>query len=115
MRGKIISWLWIIVGVALVFRTGSNVYRLWRAGERVTGAERNLAQLERENEQLNRQLQEVQTPEYMERLVREKLGYGRPGEVVLVVPENINSKSETPSSIEEVPNWKQWRKLYLGF
>lgn len=115
MKGKIVPWLWALVGIVVVSRTAANVYRLWQAGGRVKQAEGQLARLKQENEVLNQQLQEVETPEYMERLVREKLGYGKPGEVVVVIPEDINSKSKALSSKEEVPNWKQWRKLYLGF
>ena len=122
MKRRIVSWLWVIAGVVLISRSASNIYRLWKAGERVTQAEGRLAGLKQENEQLNRELTELQTPEYMERLVREKLGYGRPGEVVLVVPDGQVESGNPPAGraglkveSEKVPNWKQWRRLYLGF
>jgi len=113
MRGKIVPWLMIIIGLILISRTTATIYRLWKAGERVEEAERELAEVKQANEKLAWEWQEVQTPEYMERQVRDKLGYGKPGEVELVMPENQNPKSKILSSKEDVPNWKQGRKLYL--
>jgi cell division protein FtsB len=115
MRGKITAWLLVVFGLVLVTRSGASVYRLWKTGERVEEAGRQLAAAEEENRQLTAKLKEVQTPEYMERQAREKLGYGKPGEVVIVIPDDQNPKSEILSSKEGVPNWIRWRKLYLGF
>ena len=117
MRVKVTSWLWLVIGLILVIRTAGNVYRLWKAGGRVEEAQRKLAQAEKENEQLNRQLSEVQTPYFMERQVREKLGYGKPGEIVMVLSEDSSQDPESNNQDmgAKDPNWKRWRKLYLGF
>jgi hypothetical protein len=47
--------------------------------------------------------------------VREKLGYGKPGEVVVILPDDRVEKGDLRVEREKLPNWKQWRKLYLGF
>lgn len=115
MVGNLAKFALLILGVTLVYRTGANVLRLWKAGERVQEAESRLAQAKEENVQLKQEAEEVKTPEYMERLAREKLGYGYEGEVVLVMPDDTSAKGEVLSAKEEEPNWKRWRKLYLGF
>lgn len=92
--------------------------RLLKAGDRVTEAEKELEMMQRENENLTRELRGVKTPEYMERLAREKLGYGKEGEVVVVIdPTDLEASVDKlpKSESEQVPNWKRWRRLYLGF
>jgi cell division protein FtsB len=119
MGKKLISWIIIILGWAAVVRTGANVVRLYKAGDRVTEAKKELAIELQKNEELKRQLANVQTPEYMERLAREKLGYGKEGELVVVIDPNelkvTPSASSGQANEEQVPNWLQWRKLWLGF
>lgn len=122
MAKKVILWLWLGAGLILVTRTAANVIRLREAGRRVEEAQEKLDWVKAENEALAREWQEAQTPEYMERQVREVLGYGRPGEVVLVIPHELVEGGTPPAGraglkveSENAPNWKQWRKLYLGF
>lgn len=113
---KYIRILIVIFGFVLVFRTGSNVWRLYKTGDRVANAREKLAQVARENEELKKMTEEVNKPEYMEKLAREKLGYGYEGEIVLIIPEqtqNSNDKLQITNQ-DNLPSWKQWRKLYLG-
>jgi cell division protein FtsB len=115
MRKKWASWVVLILGVVMVFRVGGNVVRLWKAGRWVEEATQSVKEAQEENQRLKAKLGEVQTPEFMEREAREKLGYGREGEIVLVMPDEQNSKSEILSSKEDEANWVRWRQLYLGF
>lgn len=115
MKRKVIVGIWIVVCLVLITRSGANVYRLWKAGERVTEAEKKLALVKDENQRLTKELEQAQTDEYMDRLVREKLGYGKPGEVVVVIPQELIENGELRIENEEVPNWRKWRRLYFGF
>jgi cell division protein FtsB len=119
MGKRLISWAIVILGWVAVVRTGANVVRLYKAGDRVTEAKKELAIAQQENEDLKRQLAKVQTPEYMERLAREKLGYGKEGELVVVIDPNELKNANYPTSPSATlgagPNWLQWRKLWLGF
>lgn len=108
------SWAVLILGVVLALKTGGNVIRLWKAGGWVEEAKKEAAASQEENKQLNDQLSQVQTPQYMEREAREKLGYGKPGEIVVVLPDEVAPPSAKVSEGLQ-PNWVRWRKLYLGF
>jgi cell division protein FtsB len=116
MRNRWVNWAVLFMGMILVVRTGANVVRLWKAGEWVQEAKKEVAAAVGENQRLRDKLLEVQTPEYLEREARDKLGYGRPGEVVLVIPDQ-NGAQDTALSAQEnkEPNWVKWRKLYLGW
>ncbi len=116
MNSRIVRWAVLIIGVVLFVRLAGNVLRLVNAGGRVADEEKKLKAAQALTQQLKGQLAQVQTPEYMEREAREKLGYGKPGEVVLVMPPQdqiTNNKLQITNQDQQ--NWVKWRKLYLGF
>lgn len=104
---------WILVGVMGVFtvRLGGSVWRLWKAGERIKQAETDVRKQEAENQDLKKRLVEVQSPEFIEKEAREKLGLGKPGEEIVVLP-----KVPIVPVILAVPesNWRKWWKVYVG-
>ena len=106
-------WQWIIVGLGLVIaaRQGMNVWRLWRSGEQVRLAQTQVSQAEDKNRSLKARLAEVDTPEFIEREAREKLGYSKEGETILILP------SPPPAAAEDLsdsrPNWQKWWDLYI--
>lgn len=74
---------------------------------RVEGASAELARINLENELLNGEVQALQTPEEIERLARENLGYVMPGETAYVVLEPAETLATTPAApvavVEDVP------------
>lgn len=55
--------------------------------EAVRRSQSHLAQLQEENRQLEQQVEALHTPQEVERLARQQLGYVMPGEVAFVVVE----------------------------
>lgn len=111
------DWLVIVIGTILVIRTGENVVRLIRTGEQVTAAEARLEGLKMENLQLKGELNEARSPEFIEKEARDKLGYGREGELMVLLPPTP-TPTVTPqpeNSLSDLPNWQKWKKLYLKF
>src|SRR3989338_8839156 len=105
-----------ILGMVMAVRTGLNVYRLWRTGDSVKEARRNLVEATAESERLQKQLLEVKSPEWVEKEARERLGYGRPGETILVLPEQESSReTELGAQEQNIPNWKKGGKLFVRF
>jgi cell division protein FtsB len=117
MRNNRGSLILLALGVFLTVKVGLNVAKLYKAGERVVKEEKKLAEAQTENRELKERLAEVQTPEFMEREAREKLGMGREGEVVVIIPEEeLKGGSDKPQATDQVEaNWVKWRKLYLGW
>jgi cell division protein FtsB len=75
---------------------------------RVDGASAELARVNLENELLNGEVQALQTPEEIERLARENLGYVMPGEtayVVLEPEETLATTPAVPAAAEEGVPW----------
>lgn len=91
--------------------------RLIRTGEQVTAAEARLEGLKMENLQLKGELNEARSPEFIEKEARDKLGYGREGELMVLLPPTP-TPTVTPqpeNSLSDLPNWQKWKKLYLKF
>lgn len=107
------SAILIILGLLLAFRLGANIWRIWKAGERVDSARIELETAKKEQEELKKRLAEVQTSEFVEREARDKLGFGREGEVILVLPQDEETTSQVQES-QTSSNWRQWWDLYIG-
>ncbi len=106
----------LVLGLGLAIKLGFNAVTLYQAVGRLTTEQARLEEVKRENQELKDRLAVVQTPEYMEREAREKLGLGFDGEVVVVIPEEEiqTDRGGGMTEVEEV-NWVKWRKLYLGW
>lgn len=111
MKSKIWQWLIVAIGLFIAGRQGVNIYRLWKSGEQVRIAQNQVKKAEAENQQLRGRLAEIDNPEFIEREAREKLGYAREGETILILPPRDQPKS--PFSEPEKPSWKQWWDLYI--
>ena len=105
------DWIIIGLGVFIAGRMGMNVWKLYKAGDKVEVARRELADAQAEQERLKTQLEYVQSDEFVEREAREKLGLGKPGETVVIVPTPGNIQ-DSGFKIQDEPNWRKWWRLY---
>lgn len=114
-RKRWLGWLIFGLGLVMAVRTGRNLHRIWRTGDVLKQARQELAELNAENERLKLRLDEVQTPEWQEAEIKEKLGYGKEGETILILPKETSSQGPVLSTQgPEIPNWKKWWKLYVS-
>ncbi len=90
--------LFLVIGAA--FLTQLIPYRqILDSNRQVESAQEQLASLEAENRLLAADVAALETPEEIEKLAREKLGYARPGETAYVVldpPESENVVDPSP-------------------
>jgi cell division protein FtsB len=106
------DWVAVIVGSIFIIRGSEAVLRLIRAGERVKETRQELVEAKKTNEELRAKLDEVNSNEFVEREAREKLGYGREGEVILILPEQkTDGTKENNTNVK--PVWKMWWDLYI--
>lgn len=114
MAAKWRDWLIIGLGGVMAVRMGLSVVRLVRAGDRVRQAERELEAEEALGKELSEQLKYVQSDEFVEKEAREKLGLGKSGEVVVVLPILEQKSPSFAKATEGDANWVKWGRLYLG-
>lgn len=86
-----------------------------KSGERLSQAADEVYKLEAKNRQLKKQLSDIQTLEFIEEEVRNKLGLAKAGETVVVIPdEKLKSVLGASSSAQiRFPNWLGWLKVFF--
>lgn len=106
--------LLLIILIIFALRSGYGIWKLWRTRSIVQDAQVRLEKARLENQRLTQKLAEIQSEEFVERETREKLGLGKPGEVVLILPNQNQDPNSLPTTHNsQIPIWKQWWDLYV--
>lgn len=109
----------VIVGVSaiLVVNLSRSIWDLWRRRDIVAERQEVLHRLEVENKRLKDELTYSESPLFIEQEARNRLGLGREGEEIVLLPKGQDSGLKTEDSgeknKEEVPNWKKWWRLFF--
>ena len=82
--------------------------------EFVEQAREKVAELEAEKEGLEAEKEYYQTAEFVEEEARNRLNMSRPGEAVVVMPEQSSETVEARVLADSEPIWRQWVE-YFGF
>ena len=117
MRNRLITGILLIFGLYLIVSFSRDIFNLFQKGKEVEKEQLKLEELQIKNEELKRQLGYVKSAEFLEKEAREKLGLAREGEVVVILPENleelISGNQSQISANPEEPNWKKWWNLFF--
>lgn len=116
MKTRFVSTIFLFIGFYLIVSFSRDLWSLVQKEGEIQKSNLRLEKLELENEQLKRQGQIVQSPEFIEKEAREKLGFAKEGETVLILPENLQEKTgfnQSQVSSQEIPNWEKWRRLFF--
>ncbi|HBD01955.1 TPA: hypothetical protein DD448_03880 [Candidatus Collierbacteria bacterium] len=114
---KLAIYIIIVFQILLIASLIRGVYESFQARERIERLERTRSELEQERAELGEKLKEVQSAEYLERVAREELHLAKPGEKVVIVPEEARTekgKSDTEDNQAELPNWQKWWGVVSG-
>lgn len=114
MTKKLISLFLIIFGLFFIASVGRNVYDLTRTGKQIEKAEVKVAGLEKDQQELKKQLEYVKSDQFVEKEAREKLNFVKEGEVVVVLPKENSNKTPDDSNQKPLPNWQKWLKILFG-
>lgn len=110
-----IIWGLIILLAISVFR---NIERTIRIKNQIEAEKTKLAKIQAENDKLVEELAQTQTSNFIEKEVRNKLGLGKEGEAIVVLPDSEILKKLAPqiptySDTLPDPNWVKWKKLFF--
>ena len=117
MKQKIIRIFILIIGVFLVISLSRSIIDLWQKGSAYDKEEQRFAKARLEHEQLAQQYETIQTPEYIEKQARDKLGLSKEGEIVVVLPQEAQKQKEEIEKQKEsieLPIWKQWIEVIFN-
>jgi cell division protein FtsB len=116
---KLGSYLFLIFSIVLIINLSKDAIRLSSADKRIEEAEIKLAKLKQENQEFKNKLEYYQGDEFAEEEIRNKLQLTKPGEKIVILPEqlkeSLNQEEDIKLKPEEtpIPNWQKWLNLFL--
>ncbi len=89
-----------------------------RSTNRIEGMKETKAKLEEERDRLRKEQEYVSSDFYLEKVAREELHLTKPGETVVIVPENVimgTQVNEQKVQTQDVKsNWVRWFEILSG-
>ncbi len=113
-----IRYLVLIIALITSYSLIKSISKLTGANQKIVNEEKYLSDLKKENDELTKKLQNVESVQFIEEIARNKLGLAKKGEIVVVLPDTQILKNLSPKlPIEKAtlpdPNWTLWLKLFL--
>ena len=104
--------------IMLIMSLLGNISRMKSVDLRIEKEKERVEKLKEKREELQRNLEFVQSEEYIEQQLRDNLGLAKEGEIVVILPDEDIVKKFAPRIEEEEeiplePNWKKWVGLFL--
>jgi len=115
MIKKVILILIILVILVVAYNLITQIIETTKSGERLSQAADAVYKLEIRNRQLKKRLAQIQSPEFIEEEIRNKLGFAKIGETVVVIPEEKLKSvlGASSSALIKLPNWLGWLKVFF--
>lgn len=120
-RNRFVYFLLLVIGLYLVVSLSRSIYFLSQKTKDIEDAQARVEEDIKNNTRLNRELIDVQSPEFIEKQAREKLNMSRLKETVVVIPKELIEQTASQTATysasffnrpAEVPNWKKWWGLF---
>ena len=111
VHNRIVRLLVIVGSLFLIINLPRSIYDLLRKRGIVVQQEGELRKIREENSELARRLTEAQTPQFVERAAREKLGLVRDREIIVLLPPQAAATAS--GLVDRRTNWKKWWELFF--
>ena len=112
---RLVGWLALGVGLVMIWSLIDGVAQIRKGYWRLSQAAAELSVKQEEKERLVEKKQEVQSEEYLERIIRDDLRMQKEGEVVIVLPkgdttsiEKVGETTEEEGKNNIRENWRKW-------
>ncbi|MBI3954785.1 septum formation initiator family protein [Candidatus Collierbacteria bacterium] len=110
-KNRLIKWFIFGLGIYLIWVLSRGILEIKAAYERIETARKNLEVEQKRQQELEKELKQVQSEEYLEEIARNDLNMQREGELVVVIPKEGEDYQEPPQKTKDEPNWQKWWKL----
>ena len=113
-----LNYLILLFVFSLFLSLYRNISKIKAADLRIEQARGRVDKLKKENERLEAELNKVQSVQFVEKQIRDKLGLAKEGEIIVILPEDEILRKLAPKTVEEEsvlpdPNWRIWLNLFL--
>lgn len=105
----------VIVAVGILTSLSKQIVTALNASQRLDDQAARVTKLAEKNNQLKKELADSQSPDNIEKIARDELNLAKPGETVVVIPEELITKvidDQKPKVEPILPNWQGWLKLF---
>lgn len=115
MIKKVALGLIILVVLVVAYNLVTQIKDAVKSGERLSQSADVVVTLEAKNKALKKKLTEIQSPDFIEEQIRNKLGLTKKGETVVVIPEDKMKLvlGASKSAQIRLPNWLGWVKVFF--
>ncbi|MDD5147824.1 MAG: septum formation initiator family protein [Candidatus Daviesbacteria bacterium] len=120
MLTRLTKLIVVTTGIFLIISLVRSIVDIWQKGSLLDREEEKYAQVKLEYEELNAEYEMLESPDYIERTARDKLGLSKEGEMVVVLPPVI-SISPSEATITDIPKpekreevWQLWANWFLN-
>lgn len=113
MFRKVLLFSALIMGILFAISVAKSSFSLFRSGGRLQHEQHEVDTLERENTMLKQQIAQVERPEYVESVARNKLQLALPNETIIVVPHPQATNDGVRISYVQGSNWQRWYALFF--
>jgi len=115
MKKRVFQTIIIFLGIAFIVKLTGDFLRLLKAGQRIKIMEEKILKLEEKKKELSSKYRYYQTPDFIEEEARNKLNMAKPGEIIVILPPNLEGVLNRPQAHTEppIPNWKKWWNLFF--
>jgi cell division protein FtsB len=112
---KIAFFTVVIVLLLTINNLVGSIYTIWQKQDLIIQAQNNLAAEKEENQKLKKEISQVNQPEFIESEARNKLLLTKPGEGIIILPQNEFSYGQTSvkKEIDNRPDWQKWWEIFF--
>ena len=116
-KKRVFAYLIMIISLMVSVKLVKDIVRLWNADDRIEKAETELVMVKQKQEELKKELVEVEGSEWWEKQVRDVLKMAKPNEQVIIVPDKILKENETTNEViedieDEKSNLNKWGEVF---
>lgn len=116
MFRKVIISAIIVIVLVIAFNLVTQITNSVKSGERLSTQAEIVYKLEAKNRELKKKLTQIQTPDFIEEQARNKLGLGKPGETMVIIPDEklkqvLGASNSTQTA--RLPNWLGWWRVFF--
>lgn len=106
--GKLVA---IVICLYLIVTTIKAIADLWRAGDKHTNRQMRVETLKKEQEELLKKKAAASRPGFLEKVAYDQLGMSRPGEEIIIIPQELLVDRTPVIAVDNTPNWQKWVRL----
>lgn len=109
---KVIFFVFIIISIIIINNLVGSILSLWQKHDLVVAAETERERAKSENYRLKQQLAQVKKSDFIEKQARDELSLVKPGEQIVILPDESKKLLHKKKSPTTSSNIEQWWNLF---